>query len=157
MADKYDDAVEEILLRYRLNKKDGELEEFASWLNKIWNHPSEYDEDGGLLFQYVERDGFGGTGIPDVFPLHRESCTQCGCLTQVAYCEEGIQGSQELMADIQSEEAFNIDVSSLSDGHGLWDEKFYEIFASEDNLRAWLNKFAEFQRRIDKEVRDVEA
>lgn len=148
--DKYDEAIEELVRKY----KDLPLDEFCSVIRRTWGTPSS-SPGLGVLFQYVAKDGFDYAFNSDVGPNDERTVScECGCLTQVAHLGYGIQGSRELYEDICAEPAFNIDMQCI-DLAGEVHEDFKHIVESEETLRDWLGKFAEFQRRIDKEVRNV--
>ena len=125
--DKYDEAIEWLVA----NANDGERQEYGSVVEYAWD---DDEHSAHCLFQHATVSGsheeYGHSGF-------------CGCLTQIRQAPfERFAATEDLSDEIAADERIPKDIRTLQDRRG-------------DELRAALQPFAEWQRRLDKEIRGV--
>lgn len=124
--DKYDEAIDWLVE----HADDTQCEEGR--IIAAWGAPGE--EPGGCLFEYAtptNADGFRHLPHGD-----------CGCLTLIRrlHGPQYVAWTPQLTAEIRADDRLPRDIDDIADLRG-------------DELRAALQPFAEWQRRLDREIR----
>lgn len=121
MSDKYDEAIKYLTKAIKRN---------PNAFNSAWNNPLDYRARGGVLFQFVQEDGFNFHG-------------SCGCLTQIKGELEDAQTkslTRRIREDVRIPTKIPTENSSV---------------AEREEFLSRLPVFAEWQRIIDKELNRV--
>lgn len=133
MSDKYDEAIEWLVA----HADDPIPEDYrdvydGQMVHFVWSFASDIEAE--RLFSYATKSG--GIKLLDNDDL-------CGCLTQI---REGsaVGETPELTAAIRADERIPSDIAVIAKLRG-------------DELRAALQPFAFWQRRLDREIRGVAA
>lgn len=128
--DKYDEAIDWLVA----NPLCGEHEtEFVTAVERAWNLP-RLSEMGGCLFIMA---------TPSGECEEAPSGMSCGCLTQIRRGDWAHAWTSELTEAIRADERIPAIPDDLFDLRG-------------DELRTALQPFAEWQRRLDREIRGVQ-
>lgn len=125
--DKYDDAIEWLVEHADEISKYGEQMVEVAWGNNRTHQ-------AGCLFAFCYRD--------DSYP-QLEDWQSCGCLTMIrSNPKRYVAATPALTLEISLDSRLPREIEELRDLRG-------------DNLRAALQPFAEWQRRLDKEIRQT--
>jgi hypothetical protein len=124
-----------------------ELDKYDLEIERLINLPGSSTEaawlDGALLFQFASPSGDVG---------QCPNGQKCGCLTMIRNAANSASKfaawTHSLTMEIASDERIPLSVTNLIDGWSV---------LSPDQRRDKLQPFAEWQRRLDKEIRNERA
>lgn len=127
MSDKYDEAIE-----WLVEHADDEVDGVPSVIEAAWDFDEDAAEPAMCLFQICSPSGFA---------CDTPSGKACGCLTQVRRDENTLDAwTPSLTAEIRADERIPGNIRKIARLRG-------------DKLRAALQPFAFWQRRLDREIR----